>query len=146
MDRFDPHPVLTRILAYTGPMGLAILGVLLGYAATGVLIFGTDQLFAVVIPGFRSMSMPPLYYFVVSIFTDTIYSVIGGLVCAKVAKAQARGATLGLIIFGELVGVLSTFYLWHTVPHYYSFALLIVYPPAVWIGSHLAGQGAFDPS
>jgi hypothetical protein len=33
------------------------------------------------------------------------------------------------------MGIASTIYLWHTAPHYYSFYLLIMYPPAVWIGA-----------
>ena len=132
---------MTHIRGRLATMGFAILGVVLGYAATGILIFGTDQLFAALIPGFRSMSMLlPVYYFAISIVTDAIYSAIGGWICARIAKEQARGATAGLIVFGEVAGVISAFYLWHTVPHYYSFALLILYPPAVWAGSRLAGQ------
>jgi hypothetical protein len=73
-----------------------ILAALLGYVFMGVLIAGTDQLYARMGPGIQ-----------------------------------------GLIILGELMGVASTVYLWNTVPHYYSFFLLIVYPPAVWLGAKL---------
>jgi hypothetical protein len=114
-----------------------IIAVLVGYMFIGALIFGTDQLFAASIPGFSSMPMPPDYYFGWSVVTDTIYSVVGGLVCAWIARSAARKATIGLMIFGELAGLASTVYLWKMVPHWYSFALLILYPPAVWWGSVL---------
>jgi hypothetical protein len=113
-----------------------ILAALLGYAFIGVLIAGTDRLYAQMIPGFGSMSVPPTFYFVISMFTDTIYTLIGGWLCALISRGD-RHATLGLIVLGELMGLASTVYLWKTVPHYYSFFLLIVYPPAVWIGTKL---------
>jgi len=56
------------------------------------------------------------------------------LVC-ELAKTRVRDRVLALIALGELVGVVSTIALWGTVPHYFSFALLVLYPPAVWIGS-----------
>jgi hypothetical protein len=111
-----------------------IVAALLGYALIGVLIAGTDQLYARLVPGFASM--PPTWYFVVSMLTDTIYTLFGGWICALISRGYQR-ATVGLIILGELMGVASTVYLWKTVPHFYSFFLLIVYPPAVWLGAKL---------
>jgi hypothetical protein len=113
-----------------------ILAVLLSYAFIGVLIAGTDQLYARMVPGFGSAKMPPTWYFVVSMLTDTIYSLLGGWICALISRGD-RHATVGLIVLGEVAGVASTVYLWKTVPHYYSFFLLIVYPPAVWLGTKL---------
>lgn len=111
-----------------------ILAALLGYALIGLLIFGTDQVFAQVIPGFSSMKMPPTWYFLVSMVTDTVYTLIGGWLCAAISRGD-RQAAWGLIVIGELAGIASTVYLWHTVPHFYSFYLLIMYPPAVWFGA-----------
>jgi hypothetical protein len=113
-----------------------ILAALLGYAFIGVLIAGTDQMYAWMVPGFASMKMPPTWYFVASMSTDTVYTFLGGWICALISRGD-RQATLGLVILGELAGVASTVYLWNTVPHYYSFFLLIVYPPAVWLGAKL---------
>ena len=115
---------------------LRIIGaVLAGYLVVGVLIFATDQLFAVLIPDIKTA--PPDYYFAAAVATDTAYSIAGGYVCALIARARARAATIGLVIFGELAGVASTFYLWNTVPHWYSFGLLIFYPIAIWAGSRM---------
>jgi hypothetical protein len=118
-------------------MWRSIAAVFFGYAVTGILIFGTDLIFAATVPGFSQMTMPPTYYFAVSIVTDTLYSVLGGWVCALIAKRRIRDHVLALIALGELVGVASTVAFWNHVPHYFSFALIVLYPPAVWIGSRL---------
>jgi hypothetical protein len=116
--------------------------VLAGYIAVGVLVVLTDLIFAAVIPGFRSMATPPLYYFVIVTFTDTLYTIAGGYLCAATARASARTATLGLMIFGEIAGVVSTVLGWHIQPHWFAFALLVLFPFAVWIGYRLRSRGA----
>lgn len=112
-----------------------------GYVAIGILVVCTDQLFAVLVPGFKSMPMPPTYYFQVSLLTDTVYSILGGYLCAWLAGALARKATLWLMAIGEVLGVVSVIVFWSTVPHWFGFGLLIVYPPAVWVGSWLRSRG-----
>ena len=118
-------------------MWRSIAAVVFGYLITGVLIVITDQIFELTIPGFRQMAMPPDFYFATSIVTDALYSAAGGWLCAVIAKTRVRDHVLALIVFGELAGVASTVALWSKVPHYFSFALLAVYPPAVWLGSKL---------
>jgi hypothetical protein len=61
---------------------------------------------------------------------------------AAAARASARAATLGLIIFGEIAGIVSTILGWRIQPHWFAFALLVLYPFAVWIGSRLRTRGA----
>jgi hypothetical protein len=118
-------------------MWRSIAAVLFGYLITGVLIVMTDQVFALTIPGFKQLAIPPDYYFAISIVTDAIYSAVGGWTCAAIAKTRIREHVIALIVLGELAGVASTVALWKTVPHYFSFALLLLYPPAVWFGSKL---------
>ena len=119
----------------TEPMWRNVLAVLFGYAITGILVVGTDQLFAFAIDGFDKMIPRPAFYFAISIVTTTVYSIVGGWTCAAIAKTRIRPTATALVILGELMGVASTVFLWKTVPHYYSFALLILYPPAVWFGA-----------
>jgi hypothetical protein len=116
--------------------------VLAGYIAIGVLVVLTDQIFAAVIPGSRTMATPPLYYFLIVTFTDTLYTIAGGYLCAVCARAAARTATLGLMVFGEIAGVVSTILGWHIQPHWFAFALLALFPFAVWIGYRLRSRGA----
>jgi hypothetical protein len=118
-----------------------VLAILAGYAEIGLLVVMTDQLFAAVIPGFRSMAMPPAYYFGLSLLTDSFYSMAGGYLCAMIAREHFRRATLGLMIFGEIVGIASQVALWRTVPHWFALALLILYPPMVWIGAGIRSRG-----
>jgi hypothetical protein len=116
--------------------------VLAGYVAVGVLVVLTDLIFAAVIPGYRSMTTLPLYYFVIVTLTDTLYSVAGGYLCAAIARASVRKATLGLMIFGEIIGIVSTILGWRIQPHWFAFGLLVLFPMAVWYGSRLRSGGA----
>jgi len=118
-------------------MGRIVVAVAAGYAAIGVLVVITDQVFAAFIPGFKQMNLPPLYYFSASLVTDSFYSAMGGFLCALIARAQSRKATLALIVFGEIVGIVSQIAFWHIVPHWFGIALVVLYPPAVWTGSRL---------
>jgi len=56
----------------------SILAVLGGSILTGLLIFGTDQAFSFATDNFHGEATPPAYYFLISIATDTFYSIIGG--------------------------------------------------------------------
>jgi hypothetical protein len=116
--------------------------VLAGYVAVGILVVLTDLIFAAAVPGFRAMTPAPLYYFVTLTFTNTLYSIAGGYLCAAIARASVRTATLGLMIFGEIMGVVATVLSWRTEPHWYAFGLLVLFPLAVWIGSKLRSRGA----
>jgi hypothetical protein len=111
-----------------------VLAALLGYAFIGLLIYGADQLYSRLIPGFDSMKVAPTWYFAAGMATDTLFTLVGGWLCAVISRGELQ-AKLGLIVLGEIMGVASTVYLWKTVPHYYSFYLLLMYPPAVWWGA-----------
>ena len=114
--------------------------VLAGYVFIGVLVVITDQIFNLVIPGFKLMTMPPLYYFAISLFTDFLYSIAGGYLCAWIARERAWTATIALMIFGEAIGLVSQIVLWKTVPHWYGVALLVLFPIGVWFGWKLFAQ------
>jgi len=40
------------------------------------------------------------------------------------------------------MGVVATVLAWNNEPHWYAFALLVLYPIAVWLGSRLRSGGA----
>jgi hypothetical protein len=102
----------------------------------GLMVVTTDAIVARLIPGFNA-TRPPTYYFYVSLLTDTFYTAIGGYLCAMLAREQRHRATLALIVFGEVMGIVSQVVLWNTVPHWFAIALLVLYPPAVWVGSKM---------
>ena len=113
------------------------LAIIAGYIAVGILVVLTDLIFAAAIPGFRTMPTQPQYYFVIVTFTDALYSVAGGYLCAVIARAAVRKATLGLMIFGEIIGAVSVVWSWGVQPHWFALALLVLFPIAVWCGSRL---------
>ena len=114
--------------------------VIAGYMAIGILVVLTDQIFALAIPGFASLTERPLYYFAIVLFTDTLYSAAGGYLCAVIALASAYKATLALMVFGEIMGLASTIVGWHDQPHWFAIALMLFYPPAVWAGYWLRSR------
>ena len=73
--------------------------------------------------------------------TDAIYSALGGWTCAAIARINVEKHVekhvLALIVLGELVGLAATIVNWAIIPHYFSLGLMILYPPAVWIGGRL---------
>jgi hypothetical protein len=81
-----------------------------------------------------------VFYFVVSLFTAPLYSVIGGYIAAWLGRAQAQKCVIGLVIFGELMGIVSTVMFWGKQPLWYGLALLVLFPPAVWLGGRLRSQ------
>src|SRR5579872_7041208 len=113
-------------------MWRAVVAPIAGYAAIGVLVVFTDQLFSLLTHGLGSGAQPPGYYYQLRLLTDCLYTALGGYLCAALAGERARRATLILIAGGELIGIGSVIALWHTQPHWFAIALLLVYPPAVW--------------
>ena len=119
-----------------------VLGAFAGYALIGILVVFTDQLFSVFTRGFDTRPVLPSSYFLLSLFTDTFYSFVGGYLCAAIAQKDAKQAALGMISAGEIIGLVATvLVLWRASPHWFAPGLLILYPPAVWFGSRLRARG-----
>lgn len=110
-------------------VGRILLAVLAGYAANALLIAGTEQLLPMAFSGTK--------YFVADVITQCLIQVASGYLCSRIAKAKRRSATIGLIAFGLLIGAVSVAASWHTEPHWYAVALLVVYAPCIWIGYRL---------
>ena len=101
-----------------------------GYLTIGILIIITDR--------FAFTPSSSLKYFVVTLVTDFLYTVLGGFLCATIAGEQARGASLSLIAFGELLGVVSLVRYWGAQPHWFAIVLLLIFPLGIWIGYTLS--------
>ncbi|MFL6447879.1 MAG: hypothetical protein ACJ746_09365 [Bryobacteraceae bacterium] len=114
-----------------------ILAAIAGYAAIGVLVVITDRVFSWLIPGFRTMAMPPAFYFAVSLLTDFVYSTAGGYVCSAIAGSGSKTATVILITLGEAIGILVAVVRWQTMPHFFVLGLLVLYPLGISLGSAL---------
>ncbi len=112
--------------------------VLTSYISIGFLVVATDYLLAAIRPGeYAKGQTAPLSYFVISLCTAPLYSVLGGYLCAWLASMKPWAHVLGLAVFGEMMGVVSTVVFWGKQPHWYALALLVLYPAAVLIGASM---------
>jgi hypothetical protein len=125
----------SRTIGTRGPMVRNILAAIAGYAAIGVLVVLTDQIFSWAIPGFTTLAMPPFFYFATSLVTDFVYSAVGGYVCGAIAGSSSHSASLILIGAGEVIGIAVAFARWQSMPHFFVLGLLILYPLGIFIGS-----------
>jgi hypothetical protein len=68
---------------------------------------------------------------------------VGGWVAIRIAQRRQMRHAVGLIVFGELIGIATQAALWNTVPHWYGVSLLVLYPAGVWLGAKIGiGKGA----
>lgn len=124
---------------YTRPMLRSILSVLAGWAAVGVLVVLTDLVLGKMFPNeYVAGRIPPDRLSALSLGTATVYSVLGGWIMVKLARSSPWRHALWLILWGELMGVLSAVMTWGQIQPWYQIGLLIAWPLAVAAGCWLA--------
>jgi hypothetical protein len=123
-----------------GHIGRIVLAVVAGYIADAILVLATEQLLSLLVPG--ADVAPPLYYFVIDLISQCLYTVIGGYLCCVIARSSHRAALAGLIGLAMLVGTISLVTSWKNEPHWYAIALFVVYPPCAWIGWTLRARAS----
>ncbi len=126
-------------------MARSILAVLAGWGSVGVLVVLTDGLLHMLYPGDYAVGkMPPDRLAAVSLVSSTLYSVVGGWVTARIARAKPWHHILGLIVWGELMGVASLIATWGQIQPWYQIGLIVAWTPAVVAGGWIrAGKPAF---
>jgi len=124
---------------YTQPVLRSILSVLAGWAAVVVLVVLTDLALGKMFPSeYVAGKMPPDRLSALSLATSTLYSVLGGWITAKLALSSPWRHALYLIVWGELMGVLSAVMTWGLMPWWYHAGLLAAWPLAIAAGCWLA--------
>lgn len=117
----------------------SILSVLAGWAAVGVLVVLTDVVLGKMSPADSVAGrIPPDRLSALSLATSTLYSVLGGWITVKLAARAPWRHALYLILWGELMGVLSAVMTWGQIQWWYQIGLLVAWPPAVAAGCLLA--------
>lgn len=117
----------------------SILSVLAGWAAVGILVVLTDLLPGRLFPGeYVAGEVPPDSLSALSLGTATLYSVLGGWITGKLAARQPWRHAVYLILWGELMGVLSAVMTWGQIQWWYQAGLLVAWPVAVAAGCRLA--------
>jgi len=81
---------------------------------------------------------PPDRLSALSLATSTLYSVLGGWITVKLARARPWRHALYLILWGELMGVLSAVMTWGLMQWWYQIGLLAAWPLAIAAGCRLA--------
>ena len=110
--------------------GRMIGAVLAGYLINAALVAATEWILPRIIAN--------KYYFAVDLTTQCLYEIAAGYVCSFLAKLSGRRiAVVILILVGLLVGAISLTASWKTEPPWYGIALLLVWPPFVWLGHDL---------
>jgi len=113
----------------------SILSILGGWGVVGVLVVLTDTLLGKVFPKeYVPGTMPPDHLAALSLATSTIYSVIGGWVTARIAPEKHWQHVMGLLVWGEVMGIASTAMTWGQIQPWYQLGLLVLWPVAVIIG------------
>ena len=121
-------------------MGRIVAAIIFGYITIALLVIITTQIVSAIIPGFQTATTPHVYYF--NLVINTLYAIVGGYLCSTVARASPRTAAIGLIILGEVLGMIAQARLWNHVPHWFGIALLVLYAVGVWIGSALSRRAS----
>ncbi|WP_321476015.1 hypothetical protein [uncultured Paludibaculum sp.] len=122
----------------------SVLSVLAGWGVVGVLVVTTDGVLAKLFPAEYVIGrMPPDYLVGISLATSTVWSVAGGWVTARLAPGRPWHHIVGLVIWGELLGIASSVMTWGQIQMWYQLGLLGLWMPAVVLGGWLrAGKPA----
>jgi len=122
----------------------AILAAIAGFLAIGILLVFTDQITTTLSQGFNSTPGPvrfTLFSFLFGLTTGSSYCFLGGYLCAALAKENARLATLILMLGGELIGSVVVTVFWHSLPHLFAIAMLLIFAACVRAGSNFQRRG-----
>lgn len=112
---------------------------LAGWAAVGVLVVLTDLVLGKTFPAeYVAGRIPPDRLSALSLATSTLYSVLGGWITVKLSRSNPWRHALYLILWGELMGVVSAVATWGQIQAWYQIGLLVAWPIAVAAGCWIA--------
>ena len=122
----------------------AILAAMAGCAAIGIPLVFTDQIITLMSQGFNSTGGPvrfTLFSFLFGLLAGSSFCLLGGYVCASLAKQRARLATHILMVGGECIGIVAAIAYWKSVPHWFALTILVVFAACVRAGSEFKRRG-----
>ncbi len=125
----------------------SILAVILGWACVGILVVASDAVMMKLFPNdYVHGTIPPDSLAAISLATSTLWSIAGGWVTARIAANRPWHHILGLIVWGELMGIVSTVMTWGQIQNWYQIGLLLMWIPAVVAGGWIrAGKPVLAP-
>ncbi|HXR96385.1 MAG TPA: hypothetical protein VN709_00945 [Terriglobales bacterium] len=102
----------------------------MGLVASAALMIGTNLLLV------QHVSPASAVFITVSLAGAVLYHLLGGFLCAAVAR-NADAATAGLVIAGTLLLLSSVVNTWNQMPVWYSLAMVAIVPLSLWEGTRL---------
>jgi hypothetical protein len=137
--RFQTRPAAAPESCYSRGMLRSILSVLAGWASVGILVVLTDLVLGKMFPAeYVAGKIPPDRLAALSLGISTLYSVLGGWITAKLAARRPWRHAVYLILWGEIMGVLSAVMTWGQIQWWYQTGLLVAWPVAIAAGCWLA--------
>jgi len=119
-------------------MARSILAVIGGYAVTVVCVVALDFGFGALVPGGRgSPSSPPTSLMVLNVAFGIPCAVLGGYVCALIARRAEVMHALVLGIVAEAMSIASLILQLGSQPLWYGLALVLIVLPSMLAGGYL---------
>ncbi len=114
----------------------SIASVIASYVVVYLIIVLTDPILSRLYPGvYVPNKVPPAFLLWISTCVFALASVVGGVLCVRLAPVHPGLHLLVLFVLGEAAGTASAVAVWKTWPHWYSLLWLAVWPVCLWIGS-----------
>jgi hypothetical protein len=126
----------------------ALVSALAGYIAIGLLIGCTDMIWSALLLHTNNVAAFPPVYWQVSLATTALYTALGGYLCVRIAGPRWSLGRMTLIVAGEGIGLAFVLATWNNPiagPHWYGLGLMIIFPPAIFLGGRLAQPRAATP-
>jgi hypothetical protein len=113
----------------------SIGSVVISYVVVYLFIVLSDPLLSRLFPGqYVRDKVPPTLQLLIGTAIFAVASMVGGMLCVRIAPAKPGIHLLVLFAVGEIAGVISAVAIWKSWPHWYSIAWLALWPVGLWIG------------
>ncbi|HTX41542.1 MAG TPA: hypothetical protein VMD25_06920 [Acidobacteriaceae bacterium] len=118
----------------------SIASVIVSYFVVYLIVVLTDPILSRLYPGvYVPNKVPPTFLLWIGTGVFAFASVVGGVLCVRLAPTHPGLHLLVLFVLGEAAGTASAVAIWKTWPHWYSLAWLALWPVCLGIGA-LAGR------
>ena len=118
-----------------------ILAVVFGWAVVVALVVATDMVIMKVFPNeYVEGRTPPDSLALLSLGTSILWSVFGAWLCAFIARTRIWSHAIYLMVWGEIIGAVSTVMAWGKIQSWYQIGLLVAWPIAVIVGAWIRAR------
>ncbi len=122
----------------------SIVAIIAGFLTVAILSIATDMIMEGlgIFPGADHPELYAPWMLAVALLYRSIFAVLGGYVCAKLAPSKAMTHVVILAILGTLGGIAGIIAGWQYGNHWYPILLAVTAFPLVWWGGRLGTKQA----